>query len=438
MTPLLLRLTGARPDELRASLWAFVYFFVLLASYYVLRPIRDEMANQVGSKNLAELFTWVFGAMLVAVPVFGGLTARFPRKRLLPWIYAFFASCLVGFFAWMQAGSGEQTALTGRVFYVWTSVFSLFVVSVFWSFMADLFDTAQAKRLYGFIAAGGTSGALVGPLVTTTLVEGLGPKNLMLVSAGFLVVAIFAITRLTAWERTQDVDPAARARNALEDVPIGGSIWAGLRDVATQPYLLAICAFMFAFSALSTLIYFQQVEMLPAAVKSSTERTKLLAQVDLTVNVLVLAIQLFAFGTLMKRLGTRAMLVAMPVLSVFGFAALAATPTLATLIAFGVVRRAGEYAVSKPARETLFNVLPAEQKYKAKNVIDTVVHRGGDWLSTLLFSGLKSQGATIVQMSMLAVPIALGWWGVAHWLGGKAQAASSGGTEPAAGAPKAA
>jgi ATP:ADP antiporter, AAA family len=422
VTALLLRLSGARRDELRAALWSFLYFFSLLASYYVLRPIRDEMANQIGSKNLAELFTYVFVTMLLVVPVFGWLTARFPRKTLLPWIYGFFALNLVGFFAWMQAGGGAQAALTGRVFYVWVSVFNLFVVSVFWSFMADLFVTEQAKRLYGFIAAGGTVGALVGPTITSTLVEGMGPKNLMLVSAGFLVLAIVCIQGLRAWERTQDVDPAARARNAQEEQPIGGSIWAGLRDVVTNPYLLGICAFLLAYSLLSTLLYFQQVEMLPAAITSPAERTKLLARVDLAVNVLVLLVQVLAFGTLMTKLGTRVMLVAMPVLSALGFVALAAVPTLATLIAFGVLRRAGEYAVSKPARETLFNVLPAEQKYKAKNVIDTLVHRGGDWLSTLMFSGLKSQGVTITQLSMMAVPIALGWWGVAHWLGGRAVA----------------
>ncbi len=421
MTALLYRITGAKPEELRAALWSFFYFFCLLASYYVLRPIRDEMANQIGREALAELFTYVFVTMLVVVPLFGWLTATFPRKKLLPWLYAFFAANLFGFYLWMQAG-GEQTGFTARVFYVWVSVFNLFVVSVFWSFMADLFETEQAKRLYGFIAAGGTVGALVGPTITTTMVEGLGPKNLMLVSAGFLVVAIFCIAMLRAWETAQNVDPAARARNAQEDVPIGGSIWAGLRDVAANPYLLGICLFLFAYSLLSTLLYFQQVEMLPAAIKSSAERTKLLAQVDLVVNIGVLLIQVLAFGTMIKKLGTRFMLIAMPIVSVLGFIAMAAMPALSTLLVFGVIRRAGEYAISKPARETLFNVLPPEQKYKAKNVIDTLVHRTGDWLSTLLFSGLAKQGASSVQLSMLAVPIALGWWGMAHWLGTQAQA----------------
>jgi ATP:ADP antiporter, AAA family len=230
------------------------------------------------------------------------------------------------------------------------------------------------------------------------------------------------IGALRAWETAQNVDPAARARNAAEDVPMGGSIWAGLRDVVTNPYLLGICFFLFAYSLLSTLLYFHQVELLPATIKSPTERTQLLARVDLVVNIGVLLIQVLAFGTLMKKLGTRFMLVAMPVVSVLGFMAMAYSPALATLLVFGVVRRAGEYAVSKPARETLFNVLPAEQKYKAKNVIDTLVHRTGDWLSTLGLTLLSKQGMTMVHLSMAAVPVALGWWAVAHWLGGQAQA----------------
>jgi ATP:ADP antiporter, AAA family len=430
-TPWLQRMSKAQPHELRASLWAFAYFFCVLASYYVLRPIRDEMANQLGRGALAELFTYVFVALLIVAPLFGWLTSKFPRKQLLPWLYGFFALNLVGFFFWMQAG-GEQSPGTARVFYVWTSVYNLFVVSVFWSFMADLFDTDQAKRLYGFIAAGGTAGALVGPLVTSQLVTVLGPKNLMLVSAGFLLLAVGCIGALRAWEKAQNVDPAARARNAAEDVPMGGSIWAGLRDVVTNPYLLGICFFLFAYSLLSTLLYFHQVELLPATIKSPTERTQLLARVDLVVNIGVLLIQVMAFGTLMRRLGTRFMLVAMPVVSVLGFMAMAYSPALATLLVFGVVRRAGEYAVSKPARETLFNVLPAEQKYKAKNVIDTLVHRTGDWLSTLGLTLLNKQGMTMVQLSMAAVPVALGWWAVAHWLGGQAQAREADRTADAA------
>jgi AAA family ATP:ADP antiporter len=234
---------------------------------------------------------------------------------------------------------------------------------------------------------------------------------MLLVSAGFIGLTIVAVLRLRAW--------AARtgATGAGEEQPIGGSIWAGITDVVRTPYLLGICAFLFAYSLLSTFLYFQQTELLPAAIANSAERTRLLALVDVTVNVLTLLMQLFAFGALITRLGTRFMLCAMPVVSIVGFAALALAPGLATLVAFGILRRAGEYAITKPARETLFNVLPPEQKYKAKNVIDTLVHRFGDTSSSWLFAGLKALGLSLVAMSWLAVPFAGAWLAVAFWLG---------------------
>jgi len=410
MRALAARLSGATAAELPAALWSFACFFCLLAGYYVLRPIRDEMAIQVGQARLHELFTAVFVTMLAVAPVFGWLTRTFPRKRLLPWLYAFFVANLVGFFAIFEAG-GVQDGPTARAFFVWVSVFNLFAVSVFWSLMADLFDTAQAQRLYGFIAAGGTAGALAGPSLTALFVTAVGAKGMLLVSAGFLCVTILAVMRLRAW--------AARtgAAGTAEEAPIGGSIWAGLTDVVRSPYLLGICLFLFAYSLLSTFLYFQQAALVPAAIADSAERTRLLALVDLAVNVLTLAIQVFAFGALIRKLGTTFMLCAMPVVSIVGFVALALAPGLATLVAFGIARRAGEYAVSKPARETLFNALPPEQKYKAKNVIDTLVHRFGDTSSTWIFAGLRSAGMSLGTMTWLAVPVAGAWLAVASWLG---------------------
>ena len=414
------RWTGAKSTELSAALISFCYFFCLLASYYVLRPIRDEMAIQIGQAKLAELFTWVFLTMLAVVPLFGWLMATFPRKKILPWLYLFFVANLIGFYA-VMGSAGEQTPVIARVFYIWVSVYNLFVISVFWSFMADLFDSDQAKRLYGFIAAGGTVGALAGPLITTTLVASLGAKHLMLVSGGFLLAAVGLIFLLIRWEKSNATDAVAKAKNDSEDVPIGGSVWAGILDVVRSKYLLAICVFLFAYAILSSLLYFAQVEMLPKAISSSVERTQLLAKVDLVVNCLTLFVQVFAFGALVQRLGTRFMLVAMPVVSIVGFIALALNPVLGVLLVFGVMRRAGEYAISKPARETLFNVLPPEQKYKAKNVIDTLVHRTGDVSSTWILTGLKSVGMTLSSMSWLAVPIGLVWLAVAWWLGGEAK-----------------
>jgi AAA family ATP:ADP antiporter len=415
LTPLL-RVTRARGDELAASLWSFVYFFALLAGYYVLRPIRDEMAVQVGQARLQELFTAVFLTMLVIAPIFGALTARFPRKRLLPWLYGFFVLNLVGF--WMIfTGAGHQTPVTGAAFFVWVSVFNLFAVSVFWSLMADLFDTAQAKRLYGFIAAGGTAGALAGPSLTALFVTVVGVRGMLIVSAGFLAVCIVAILRLRAWAERTGATGAAR-----DEPPIGGSIWAGITDVVRSPYLLGICLFLFGYTLLSTLLYFQQTELVPAAIADSAERTRLFALVDVAVNVLALLLQLFAFGAMIERLGTTFTLAALPAVAIVGFAALALSPVLSTLVVFGVLRRAGEYAISKPARETLFNALPPEQKYKAKNVIDTLVHRTGDTASSWIFAGLKSQGLSLTAMSWIAVPISAMWLGVAVFLGRAADA----------------
>ncbi len=378
------------------------------------------MGVQIGKEGIALVFTYVFVTMLALAPVFSGLVALIPRKKLLPWLYLFFALNLVGFY-FVFAAAGQQTPIIAKVFYVWVSVFNLFVVSVFWSFMADIFKVEQAQRLYGFIAAGGTAGAIAGPLLTRSLVTQLGPKNLMLVSAVFLVLAVALIYALVRWEAQSATTAEEKAENLAEDKPIGGSAWAGLRDVLTSPYLLGISSFLIIFSLLSSLMYVSQLEMLGKAYTDSVARIKLLADVDLAVNTLTLLIQLFAFGHLIKKLGIRFMLISIPVLSVIGFIALAASPVLIVLLGFGVLRRAGEYAVSKPARESLFNVLPTEQKYKAKNVIDTVVFRGGDVASNWLITGLRKSGFSLEALYWLAVPVSLLWVAISWVLAGAAK-----------------
>lgn len=416
---LLLRLTGARPDELPAALGSFVCFFALLAGYYVLRPLRDEMALQLGPNALQQLFTAVFLTMLAVVPVFGWLTRRFARKQLLPWLYGFFIINLFGFHEVLLFG-GSQSALVAKAFFVWVSVYNLFAISLFWSLMADLFETEQAERLVGFIAAGGTAGALTGPVLTLSLVGWLGPKGLVLVSAALLGVSIAAILFLRRWAAQH---PRA-AQPGHGEQPFEGSVWSGLRDLLRSRYLLGISAFLLLYSLLSTFLYFTQADLVPRLITDSAERTRLLAGVDLAVNGLTLAVQLLAFGKLVQRVGVRWLLVAMPLVSLIGFVALSAAPVgaaLAVLVAFGIVRRAGEYAISKPARETLFNVLPAEQQYRAKNAIDTLVHRSGDTTSAWLITGLRSLGLGATQLTWLAVPLSALWCAVAWWLGGRAQ-----------------
>ena len=343
---------------------------------------------------------------------------RFDRRTVLPWLYTFFAANLLVFWTLMSAGD-RQDPTVARAFYVWVSVFNLFAVSVFWSFMADLLRTEQAERLYGFIAAGGTAGALVGPVLTQALVDALGARGLTLVSAAFLGVVWVALMQLRRWGDRHAVWPG-RAE-AAEGVAMQGSVWSGVLDVVRSPYLLGICVFLFSYSLLSTFLYFFQNELVPAALTDSKERVRLLSQVDLAVNVLTLVFQVFAFSTVIQRFGILPMLVAMPLVSVLGFGALALAPTLATLVVFGVLRRAGEYAVSKPARETLFNVLPPEQKYKAKNVIDTLVHRGGDTSSAWIFAALRGQGFSSTAIAWISVPIASAWLAVAWWLGRRAR-----------------
>ena len=420
MQSLLLKKTRAQPHELDAVLWAFVYFFALLAGYYVLRPLRDEMGMQIGAAKLQESFTGVFLTMLAVAPLFGWLNQRVARRTLLPWLYGFFIVNLLGFYTVLEA-RGEQGPLVARAFFVWVSVFNLFAVSVFWSFMADLFTTEQAKRLYGFIAAGGTLGALTGPLITAGLVTLLGPKHLVLVSAGLLGVVIVAIFRLRAWALRWDVQHHV-VRDEGETEALRGSIWSGLIDVARSPYLRGICWFLLSYALLSTFLYFQSADLLPKHVSGSGERTRLLAQVDWVVNLIALLFQLLAFNRVIERLGIRFTLAAMPAVSLVGYALLAMHPAVAVLVSFGVLRRAGEYALSKPGRETLFNVLPPDQKYKAKNVIDTLVHRTGDTASAWVYSSLRALGLGSTQIAWVAVPVATAWLMVSLRLGRQAQA----------------
>jgi ATP:ADP antiporter, AAA family len=391
------RLLRIEAHELPALGWAFAYFFLLLASYYVLRPVRDALAVEAGTQALQWLFTATFVAMLVLVPVFGWLCARLPRARLLPMVYAFFALDLVAFVFWLDYA----------VFFVWLSVFNLFVVSAFWSFMSDVFDTGQAARLYGAIAAGGSCGAIAGPLLASTLSDKIHTQGLLILSAVLLLLTIACIQALARWSRAHP-----RRGEPPPEQPIGGSIFEGVRAALSSPFLLAICGYLLCYTALSTALYFQQVEIVREALPDMAERTRLFANVDLAVNALTLIVQLLAFSRMAAALGPIGMLALMPLVSLAGFLWLGAAPTLAALIVFGVARRVGEFAVSKPAREALFTVVPRAERYKAKNFIDTVIYRGGDAASGWIFGKL---GAA----ALLAAGVSLAWAGLAVVLGTK-------------------
>jgi len=393
--------------ERPALAWAFACFFLLLAAYYVLRPVRDAMAAQAGSSAVQQLFLLTFLAMLALVPLYGWLCVRFARAVFLPAVYLFFVLNLVAFRLWPQPGA----------FFVWLSVFNLFAVSAFWSLMADLFDRAQAARLFGAVAAGGSCGAIAGPALAVGAARALGAENMLLLSAILLLLALGALLRLIAWGRRhpREGEPAA-------DAPLGGSILAGARAALSSPYLLGICAYLLCYTALSTALYMLQVEILPAAIPQRAEQVRFLATVDLAVNGLALAVQLLLTARLSALLGTGWMLALMPLASLAGFAALAAAPTLAVLVAVGVTRRVGEFAISKPVREALYTVVPREDRYKAKSFTDTVVYRGGDALSSGAFSALRAAGLGLPALACAALPVAGAWLAVSFWLGRRQRA----------------
>ena len=396
-------LAPVRAGEWRTVGLAFAWFYCLLAGYYVLRPVRDALGIAGGVDRLPWLFTATFVAMLVLTPVFGWLTARLPRRRFLPAVYAFFGANLIGFYALLATNVAPQA--TSDAFFVWVSVFNLFVVSVFWSFMVDLFSAAQGARLFGLIAAGGSAGALTGPVLTAFFVEALGTANLLLVSAAFLGVALVCLYRLLLDAPT----PVHRAAADGNEVPIGGSVWGGLTAVLRSPYLLGVCAYLFLHSTLFTMLYFETATFALDAYPGRDGRIAFFARIDLAVNLLTAVLQLGLTARLIRRLGVAGTLATLPALAVAGFVALAVFPLFSVLIVFQIVRRAGEYALAKPARELLFSVLDREAKYKAKNFIDTVVFRGADTASGWLYQALKPLALALSTLSWLAAPLAAGW-----------------------------
>lgn len=413
MTDWLTRAIKAEKHELPALLWAFFYFFCLLCSYYILRPVRDEMGIQGGVDKLQWLFSATFAVMLLAVPFFGFLAARWPRHRLVPILYYFFAANLAVFFLAMLNGVGK--VVLARTFFVWVSVFNLFVVSVFWSFMADIFSNEQARRLFGFVAAGGSAGAIAGPLITTLLVSHVGQSHLLLFSIGLLLLSTLAVSKLNRWAIIHRGGVAAS-----EAKPLGGGIWAGIRLTLASPYLIGISAYLLLLTLLATFVYFEQLRLVAEHLQDSAARTKLFAQIDLAVNTLTLLVEIFLTNRLVGRFGVAILLMVLPLMNVLGFGALAAAPALAVLVTFQALRRVVEYALARPVREILFTVVSREEKYKAKNFIDTVVYRGGDAMSAWLMSALKGMGIGLTQVAALAIPFAIGA-AIAGWLLGHKQ-----------------
>ncbi len=391
----------ATPQERAAALWSFAYFFTLLAGYYVLRPLRDQMGIAGGVKNLPWLFTATFVTLLVAQPLYGELVAKLPRARFIPIVYHFFVANLALF--WLLLTLDLETAMVARVFFVWVSVFNLFAVAVFWSFMADLFDAEQGKRLFGFIGAGGTAGALLGPVITIVLSVPLGPINLLIAAMVLLEAAVFCVHRL---ERAATTQTGAQA---VEPRSIGGGAFAALLELIRSPYLLGVGAWVSLLSFGATIVYFEQAHIVSTTVHGAGAQTRIFASIDLAVGLLTVATQIFATGRLLKRFGTGITAGALPAVYVVGFATLALVPNLAVVLTLQVVQRWMNFAIANPARQVFFTVVTREEKYKAKNLIDVVIYRGSDALYGWVFDSLQGLGLKLGAIALCALPVTVGW-----------------------------
>jgi len=409
------RLLGVRAGEMPAVIAAFLFFFCLFASYFMLRPVRETMGIAGGVKNLQWLFTATFVVMLVAIPFYGACCKWLPRRRFVPWVYAFFVANLLGF-AFATRAMPDNVWLA-RVFYVWLSVFNLFVVSVAWSLMADVFRPEQARRLFALIAAGASAGGLAGPVLGGWLVGSIGLTGLMLLSAALLAATLPGTGYLFGWRRRHGAG-AIEAMQAMDpSEPVGGGLWAGLMLVARSRYLLGVGLFVILLATASTFLYFEQARLVAEAFPSRQQQTQVFSALDATVQALTILVQVFFSGRVARRYGVSALLTLVPLAVAGGFLLLAMWPTFAVLAGVMILRRVGEYAMLRPGREMLFTVVDPETKYKAKNVIDTAIYRAGDAVSAWVKTAIDALSGHPATVALAGALLALAWAWLGWWLG---------------------
>lgn len=383
-----------------------LYFFFLLASHFILRPIRDAMAIAAGVSNLPWLFAGTLSAMLLCNPLFSALVVRFPVKRFIVFTYQFFALNLAAFYLLSRVLTGGAEVWLGRAFFVWNSVFNLFVVSVFWSFMADRFRSQQAKRLFGFIGVGGTLGSLVGSALTALLARRIGPTRLLLVSMVLLELATLVVI-LFPRHGQNGVSP----RNEVSR-PIGGGVWAGISRVSQSPYLIGIAGFVLLYTLGNTVLYFEQTDIIGRFFASREARTEMLARMEFGAQMLAALTQIFLTGRIIRWLGLATTLALMPAISAIGFSAIGLsgwgwTPLLPTFVALSVLRRGSNFSLTNPAMEVLYTVVSREDKYKAKNFIETFVYRAGDQIGAWAYAGFAALGLSLSAIAWASVPMSI-------------------------------
>lgn len=418
----MIRLFDVRPHEVAVVAWCWLDIYCVLSSYYVMRPIRDQAGVAGGVQNLQWLFTGTLVVMLLLNIPFAYLVQRLPRQRFVAITYHFFAVNVLLFGALFHAADATQTVWVGRAFFIWASVFNLFVVSMFWQLNVDVFSPEQGKRLFGLIAVGATLGAMSGSFITTSLARHVPPMGLLVIAAVLLEVAVFAAGRLSRLALVGEPPRVAREAEA----PIGGGVLSGITHVLRSPYLFNVGVFLLLFSITSTFLYFQQAAIVSGAFKDRAAQTEFFATVDLLVNCLTLAVQLFLTARIVLTLGVALTLGVLPALTIVGFGAIALLPTIMAVAGFQVIRRAADYAVARPARELLYTVASREDRYKAKSVIDTVIYRVGDQVGAWSVTLLRAAGLGAPQVSVAAIPLAALWLINALWLGRRQERMAAG------------
>ena len=409
------RIISAERHEVPAVIGGFVLFFLIFASYFMLRPVRETFGIAGGTDNLQWLFTATFVATLAVVPPYGWLSRRVARRWLLHATYGISALVMFGFS--LSLAGDPDNVWVARAFYVWLSVFNLFVISIAWSFMADIFRPEQAHRLFGQVAAGASLGGLVGPLLSAVLVEPLGHAGLLAISTAGLLLTLPVIGWLQRWAG----DRYAEAGEAAK--PVGGSIWAGLTLILKSRYLLMIAGFVVLLTIVSTFLYMEQARIVEATFPDPVRQTQVFGTLDAVVQASTIGLQLFATGQLAKRLGVTALLTIVPILMVFGYGLLAFVATFPVFAGVMILRRVGEYAFVRPGREMLFAPVDQETKYKAKNAIDTAVYRGGDAVGAWASAGIVAL-ATTSAASIAGAVVAAAWAAMGYVIGRRSDRAS--------------
>lgn len=411
------RVARIEPRELPAVLASFLLFFFVLGSYFAVRPVRETVATILGRERVADL--WLYTALfsMLIVPVFGWLVARVRRSVLLPGVYGSVAIILAAIGSVLQADSASVGV--GAFFYVWISVLNLMLVSVFWSFLLEMFSSDQATRLFGFIAAGGTLGALVGPLTTRLVVNALGNAGVLyLGTAGFVGAIVCQMVLIRIWTRDRDGIRAAAASTSAAaqkpDAALGGNPFAGIPIVLRSPYLLGIAVFVMLLSAVNTFLYFEQLQIVSDTFPDTTRRTEVFATIDFVVQSLTIVSQLFLTGAIAARFGVGTLLTFVPVLMIGAFLTLAGSHVFAVIAVSLVMRRYGEYAFIRPGREMLWSTMDTETKYKAKSFIDVPVYRAADYVGAQFKTALDAVVTSSSASALVGAGIAL-VWAVCGW-----------------------